>query len=127
MQRTGKRYFLGGVGVGAVAAGAILVVMGLLLADDGAATFPGAATATSSSVVFTGDGSEGAVVYQTHCARCHEAGAAEPGPPLRDLVDPSENNIRLVVLNGADMMPGFEDTLTPAEVDAVVGYALSGL
>jgi len=148
MRQTAGRYFLGGLVAGAAVAGLIVAGIAVVLVAEDSTSFPSVATTTitpsttqSSTELAPASTTEaalvttptagagaGAAVYQVHCASCHENPDAEsPGPPLRELGAPTEEVIRLVVANGAGMMPGFEETLTPAEIDAVVGYVLDGL
>lgn len=70
---------------------------------------------------------EGAQIYSARCAACHAAdGGGGRGPQLADGRMPDrypdiEDQIA-VVANGREAMPGFEDDLTAAEIEAVVRY-----
>jgi len=70
------------------------------------------------------------------CAGCHEArrGEKEVGPSLKGLFRRSklrngkpatENSIRLKIAKGGDGMPPFEQALSPAEMDQLIGYLKS--
>ena len=74
-------------------------------------TQPDAATATPTP--------QGAEVYQAQCAGCHDAGGGLAGGDA--------GKVRAVVETGAEGMPAFSATLTPAEIEAVSEYVAGGL
>ena len=74
-----------------------------------------------------GQALDGATIYAVHCARCHEEDSTEEqGPELQGLRLPIDD-FALVVFNGSGSMPGFYDTLTPVEVQAVAEFVSDGL
>lgn len=69
----------------------------------------------------------GWVVYADRCANCHGArGQGGRGPSLtgESMAEayPSAADQIEVVAEGKSTMPGFSDTLTPAEIEAVVRF-----
>jgi len=73
----------------------------------------------------------GATIYATRCAQCHGAdGGGGFGPTLAGVVTqrfPNEADQIAVVTDGRGSMPSFADSLTPAQVKAVVGFTRTGL
>jgi len=78
----------------------------------------------------------GREIFQ-QCAGCHvpRRGEKEVGPSLKGLFKRSklrngkpvtEENVRLKIAKGGDGMPSFEQALSPAEMDRLIGY-LKGL
>lgn len=66
------------------------------------------------------------VVYEMVCARCHggdlEGGLGPPlgkGSPSADLPD---DFIRMAITDGRGRMPSFVSTLTPQQIEDLVGY-----
>jgi mono/diheme cytochrome c family protein len=101
----------------ALAAGALICAApGLALADE-----PGGVTRTPPPVT-------GEQVYTQVCQSCHMANAM--GGSGAAVIPALANNPRLslaaypivTVLKGRGVMPWFDDTLTPAQVAAVVTY-----
>ncbi len=84
------------------------------------------------SAAQTGKGKGGggvAAVYQKHCAKCHGA----DGKGIESLKPPDftsekwqkENTNAAIakgIREGKGVMPGFKDTLTPAQITAMVKY-----
>lgn len=69
----------------------------------------------------------GREIYSGHCANCHGgSGNGNQGPKLADgtVVDAYPDLIeqRVIVSDGRDEMPSFANTLTEAEIEAVVRY-----
>jgi mono/diheme cytochrome c family protein len=58
------------------------------------------------------------------CANCHGGNARQPGPLLgRQMVESrGEVFIRDKVRKGSTLMPGFEHTLQPAQIDEIVAF-----
>jgi mono/diheme cytochrome c family protein len=78
---------------------------------------------------------QGREIFQ-QCSGCHEAprGEKEVGPSLKGLFKrsklrsgkpASEKNIRLKIEKGGDGMPSFDQALSPAEMDQLIGYLKS--
>jgi hypothetical protein len=86
-------------------------------ADDGG----GLANPGDTSGEGSGDGRD---VYLQHCASCHGGnGEGSSGPSLAGVADRlSLDEHEAVVRNGRGEMPGWDGTLTDAEIDAVVAY-----
>jgi mono/diheme cytochrome c family protein len=78
-----------------------------------------AATEAAPDTVTASPASQAAEVYQAQCAGCHDAGSGLAGEDAA--------KIRAVVENGAEGMPAFSGTLTPAEIEAVSEYVAGGL
>jgi mono/diheme cytochrome c family protein len=79
-----------------------------------------------------GTANAGAAIFATRCASCHGAdGGGGFGPALRggivvqDFPDPQAQ--AAVVTNGRGSMPSFGDSLTAAQIAAVVDYTRTGL
>jgi len=87
-----------------------------------------AAEATEPSVVSAETDINAASLYSANCAACHGAGGA--GGFATDLTGDytygkDADNIRTSIADGrGDMMPGFADNLSAAEIDALVAYLL---
>jgi mono/diheme cytochrome c family protein len=101
----------------------------LLVACGSGTAGPGAASGT--------DVARGQLVYDTRCAPCHGSGGGGDGPAAaaiepkpRNFRDPAfwkgrtRQQLRVVVAEGkpGTLMPPFEGTLSPAEIDDVVAY-----
>jgi cytochrome c len=78
---------------------------------------------------------QGREIFQ-QCTGCHgtATGGKEVGPSLKGLFKRSklrngepatEKNIRLKIAKGGDGMPSFEQALSPAEMDQLIGYLKS--
>ena len=78
---------------------------------------------------------QGLEIFQ-QCTGCHGTGTGGKvvGPSLKGLFkrsklrngDPAtEKNIRLKITKGGDGMPSFEQALSPAEMDQLIGYLKS--
>jgi mono/diheme cytochrome c family protein len=82
---------------------------------------------------------EGRHLYQVRCAHCHEENDLElkkPPPDLHGLMNRSklpsgiaatDSNVRLNVLHGRGMMPGFAGRFTEDQMQALLAYLHSGL
>ena len=73
--------------------------------------------------------SQGSVLYATHCSFCHGVGVIGGGtvPDLRHLQPAIHENFQRIVHDGYFKtlgMPGFGDTLTPEEVEAIHAYVI---
>jgi mono/diheme cytochrome c family protein len=86
----------------------------------GQATTPApAASQTAPDTTATPSAPQGAEVYQAQCAGCHDTGGGLAGEDAA--------KVRAVVESGAEGMPAFSGTLTPAEIEAVSEYVAGGL
>ncbi len=83
---------------------------------------PSAATETPASDI------DAAALYRSHCAACHGTGGA--GGFATDLTGDYEygkdtESVRISIADGRGaMMPGFSDSLSSDEIDALVTYLL---
>ena len=82
-----------------------------------------------SSTSFASLGTDGAAIFKgAGCAGCHTLAAAGStgtiGPNL-DQLKPSEAIVAHQVMVGGGMMPSFQKTLTPAQIQAVAKYVSS--
>ena len=78
------------------------------------------------------DAANGAEIYQQVCAGCHgPKGEGQYGDKLNEgavlQAFPQKADEVKTVLNGRGLMPAFESTLTPEQVDAVVEFTRTGL
>jgi cytochrome c6 len=81
---------------------------------------------------FAGGGPDGAAIYKSKCAMCHGADGAGQTPmgknmKLRDLRSADVQNqtdAELVkwIADGKGKMPAYKGKLTPADIDALVGF-----
>ena len=73
----------------------------------------------------------GQAIFETRCASCHGAdGGGGFGPTLAGVVVQRFPNVAdqvAVVTNGRGSMPSFADSLTPAQIAAVVEYTRTKL
>ena len=71
---------------------------------------------------------DGAQLYETHCAACHQVNGGGIGLPLSlsKLDNVADDYIRLTIRNGRPgrIMPAFED-LSEAQVNAITAYIRS--
>jgi len=67
---------------------------------------------------------KGRALFAQRCANCHGGTRQRPGPLLgRPTVEKlGDAAIREKVRRGSPMMPGFEHTLQPAQIDRIVGF-----
>ena len=63
-------------------------------------------------------------IVARRCANCHAGNPRQPGPPLgRQIVESrGETFIRDKVKNGSTLMPGFQYTLEPNQIDDVIAF-----
>ena len=78
------------------------------------------------------DAVNGAEIYAQACAGCHGSkGEGQYGKKLNGGAVlqslPQKADEVKIVLDGRGLMPSFESTLTPAQVDAVVEFTRTGL
>ena len=72
---------------------------------------------------------DAAAIYRSHCAACHGTGGS--GGFATDLTDDyaygkDAESVRVSIADGRGaMMPGFSDSLSAAEIDALVAYLLA--
>jgi cytochrome c6 len=64
-------------------------------------------------------------IAEPSCGICHalaDAGATGDIAPSLDAVQPSAERVEIVVREGVDVMPAFEDVLTEEQIKAVAHY-----
>ena len=63
-------------------------------------------------------------IVARRCNNCHAGNPRQPGPPLgRQIVESrGETFIRDKVKNGSTLMPGFQYTLEPNQVDDIIAF-----
>ncbi|PFG43494.1 menaquinol-cytochrome c reductase cytochrome c1 subunit precursor [Isoptericola jiangsuensis] len=89
---------------------------------------PGPAIPTDEQVsAEAGDAANGALLFRTNCAMCHNAvgagGALSEGKWAPPLLEVSERNIYQAMLTGPQSMPVFNDAnITPEEKRDIVAY-----
>ncbi len=90
---------------------------------------PKPVTAPATSAPAAGGSTNGAELFAQYCAVCHAGG--KNGPSLEGIMNRREfpsgtpaNDARLkdTIKMGRAMMPAFQNTLTDAQVDAIVQY-----
>jgi mono/diheme cytochrome c family protein len=65
----------------------------------------------------------GAAIYNQHCVKCHGAGGKGVENFTPDLAKVTKRAGWLAIINdGKDTMPGFKDSLSAAQVKAVLGH-----
>jgi mono/diheme cytochrome c family protein len=68
----------------------------------------------------------GAAIYNQHCVKCHGVGGKGVENFTPDLAKVANKGGWLSIINnGKDTMPGFKDSLTAAQVKAVLGHVNS--
>ena len=69
----------------------------------------------------------GQQLFGAHCARCHGADGRAGRNGAHDLTKSNLNAFgrTYLVTNGLGQMPAFKETLTAAEIEAVVTYSLT--
>ncbi|MFP3942716.1 MAG: c-type cytochrome [Alphaproteobacteria bacterium] len=73
------------------------------------------------------DLSEGAALYETHCAVCHGPGLeAQPGMTDLRAFAGNEAAFRKQVRQGRGLMPGFGGVFSDAELKALYAYIKNG-
>ncbi|MCI0336373.1 MAG: c-type cytochrome [Acidobacteria bacterium] len=95
------------------------------------ATFLSVAWRESDASVQTGKSKGGGVVasYKQHCAKCH----ADDGKGIESLQPPdftdgkwqADNTDKMIadgIRNGKGVMPGFKETMSPAQVNSMVKF-----
>ncbi|HEY3160121.1 MAG TPA: cytochrome c [Vicinamibacterales bacterium] len=67
---------------------------------------------------------KGRRIVAQRCANCHAGNPRQPGPPLgRQIVENrGEAFIRDKVKNGSTLMPGFQYTLQPDQIDDIIAF-----
>ena len=89
--------------------------------ENGGAVEPTTPAATASPTTAPEGDADGAEVFAGQCAGCHnEDGSGGIGPDIRGEDDLA--GIEATVRNGGGGMPGFEESLSDAEISAVVEY-----
>lgn len=100
-------------------AAAALAVASASAADTGAPTEVGSEVGSElGKEVFT-------AIAQPPCGACHtlaDAGTAGTTGPNLDEQQPSEEDAKLMVTEGAGVMPGYGPLLTEEQIDAVAKY-----
>jgi cytochrome c6 len=72
--------------------------------------------------------SGGATLYQQHCAKCHGAdgkGIESLDPPDLTKAGGSQKEYLEVINNGKGIMPGYKDSLSQAQIQALLKHVLS--
>jgi len=99
--------------------GGILLLTGCAVVLAGQRQLRAQTTAPAGAV-------EGRRLFQQKCALCHVAavrGRDPYGPKLsKAQVERSEDGVKQIVRGGIGRMPGFQYTLKPAEIEAVVAF-----
>ncbi|MBN2204477.1 MAG: cytochrome c [Thermoleophilia bacterium] len=99
----------------------LLAVAPLVVAACGEEENGGAVEPTTPAATAPAEDADGAAVFAGQCAGCHdEDGSGGIGPDLRGEDDLAEIESR--VRSGGGGMPGFEESLSDAEISAVVEY-----
>lgn len=108
----------------AVALTAAVIACGDTTADDatGAAPITSPAETSSAGGADTGLGAE---VYAENCSGCHGTDGAGAGQSIAGEDDAI--GVASVVEAGAEGMPGFSDSLSTAEIEAVSEYVAGAL
>lgn len=67
---------------------------------------------------------DGAKIYQVYCTGCHgpDGRRGEPRSHVADDAQTPQADLRAVIERGGDGMPAWKSKLSPAEIDAVIGY-----
>jgi len=67
---------------------------------------------------------KGRRIVAQRCANCHAGNPRQPGPPLgRQIVETrGDAFIRDKVKNGSTLMPGFQYTLQPEQIDEIIAF-----
>ncbi len=79
-------------------------------------------TATTTTLAAEAGGAE---IYSAECAGCHGAGGEGGVGPSLQASTSSLSDLVAVITNGAGSMPGYSDTLSAEQIDAVADYSLS--
>ncbi|WP_373506298.1 cytochrome c [Aestuariivirga sp.] len=101
----------------ALGAAVLIVVSGRLLASDA----DGQAALELGKDVFTS-------LAEPRCSVCHtlaDAGAAGKVGPSLDEQQPTEDDVKLSIMEGGGVMPPYAGILTPEQIDAVAKYVSS--
>jgi polyvinyl alcohol dehydrogenase (cytochrome) len=112
------------------AAGGISVVDGTVYAGWGWWLSSAPPDADGGLIAFRPGGADtGRAVYGARCASCHGgSGEGSSGPALVDVADRlSAEQTAAIVRDGRGAMPGWDGTLSDADIDAVVAYVRDGL
>jgi mono/diheme cytochrome c family protein len=66
----------------------------------------------------------GRALFAQRCANCHGGTAQRPGPLLaqQTVERLGESSVREKVTKGSQMMPGFEHSVRPAQIDQIVAF-----
>ncbi len=108
---------------------AALAIALLLVACGGGSDSPAAETPPKPTGTLAGDATllEGRTIYAKYCSSCH--GVSGSGGPGTVFVGgrllqtmPTAEEEAVLIRKGRAVMPSFGETLTPAQVDAVVRY-----
>jgi len=67
---------------------------------------------------------KGRKLFAQRCANCHGGTAQRPGPPLsqQTVERLGDSMVREKVRKGSQMMPGFEYSLEPAQIDRILAF-----
>jgi len=63
-------------------------------------------------------------IVAQRCANCHAGNPRQPGPPLGKQIVETRGDafIRDKVKNGSTLMPGFQYTLQPVQIDDIIAF-----
>ncbi|MGH1337637.1 MAG: c-type cytochrome [Aureispira sp.] len=110
-----------------------LLTIFLIACDPSTSTPPTPPTTSTPSTVATEEGKEnkengpsGALLYRERCVTCHGANG-RMGNNGAKLLPESPLNVAQrieVVTYGRNIMPAFEDMMTPEEIEAVVQFTM---
>jgi mono/diheme cytochrome c family protein len=98
----------------ALASAIVVLIVAMVVVSCGSAATTTTKAAPTTTGVSTG-ATGGAALFAANCARCHD-----------DLPSGSASEVQAIVESGKENMPPFKDTLTAAEIAAIVGYVTSG-
>jgi mono/diheme cytochrome c family protein len=89
----------------------------------GSASLLLALAALSGQAAGNGNAPAGAAIYNQHCVKCHGAGGKGVENFTPDLAKVTNRGEWLAIIkDGKGTMPGFKDSLKPAQVNAVLTH-----
>jgi mono/diheme cytochrome c family protein len=107
------------VGFGAMVSFIVVLVLGLAVTAAGLTNSSGPRLASGDAAT------DGAQIFEQHCAACHGAdGRGKVGPSLHGVAEKyvAFESQTLVVAQGRGAMPSFRSTLSNDQIDAVVTF-----
>jgi mono/diheme cytochrome c family protein len=114
-----------------VLGGGLLVLLIVLVVAVVIGMSSGSSKSASGPTTTSASNAEGAALFAANCAVCHGAqaqGGITTAPRLAGVVKTKYPDVRvqrIIVSQGTGAMPGFQNKLTPAEIQAVVDYTRS--